>query len=91
MLADSLFPAVSELVQGEKVGDITYFLIRKGGQTVATMCESVQAFTGIVMALESATDLNEEMRSVMARQPQKLAQDGVDYIPPSSPISLFER
>ncbi len=55
------------------------------------MCESVQRFTGMVKALEIATEADDELRLAMARNPRDLARDGVDFSPLSSPISLFEQ
>ena len=92
MLADSLFPAVAEIVQGHQAaGDITCYLVRKGGNSIMMMCESVELFTGKVKALETATENDEQLRAAMMVRPRNLALDGVDFSPRSSPTSLFEQ
>jgi hypothetical protein len=92
ILANSLFPAVEELVQDHDVaGDITRYVISKGDEFIMEICGSVESFTGKIKALETATEHDETLRTAMNARPRNQAQDGVDYSPRSSPTSLFEQ
>ncbi len=62
MLADNLYSAVAEIVQGQIAGDITRYLVRKGRQAIVDMCENVERFTGLVATLETAVESDGELR-----------------------------
>jgi hypothetical protein len=90
VLANFLYPAVAEVIQGRMAGDATRYFVRKGAQCVLEMCKDARHFTTVVKTFESAVDSDGDIRAAV-RKPRNMAVDDVDFSPLSSPISLFER
>ncbi len=92
MLANSLFPAVAELVQDHKAaGGITHFLIGRGKRPIMEMFANVERFSATVKTMETATEGDEVLHAAMLGERRSQGRDGVDFSPLSSPISLLEQ
>ena len=84
IMADAIFPAVFELVQGRDASRVTKQMARQKWTWIKNACASVDAFTNCVITTANGLDVIEGSRQAL---------DEITHIrsPLSSPVSLYEQ